>query len=133
MGPCDDQYELTPCGAPFFLADSVTGPDGRTTFSGRISAGGCVPEGGVYFACQGAVILGMPLCMYVVCADIAIVSPDINADGKVDLSDLSFFGQAYNHNHGDPLWNPCCDYNDDQHCNLSDFAYLGEHYQHRCL
>lgn len=133
MWPCDLQYELTPCGTPFFLADSVTGPDGRTTFSGHISAGGCVPEGGIVVACQGIPILEYPYCVEYACADIAIVSPDINGDGKVNLSDLSFFGQAYNHDSWDPLWNPCCDYNDDDRCNLSDFAFLGEHYQHGCL
>jgi len=133
MGPCDQQYALAPCGEPFFLADSATGPDGRTTFSGRISAGGCVPGGGIYLAFQGNILPDGFACIEIACADIVIVSPDINGDGKVNLSDLSFFGQAYNHNLGDPLWNPCCDYNDDDRCNLSDFSYVGEHYQHGCV
>ena len=132
MGACDAEYELATCAAPFFLADSMTGPNGRTTFSGRIAAGGCIPEGGIWVCCRGIVILEAPFCIVPVCADIVIVSPDINADGFVNLSDLSFFGESYNHQLGDPVFNTCCDYNDDDMCNLSDFSYVGEHYQHSC-
>jgi len=132
MNACNTEYELAVCPAPFFLADSLTGPNGRTTFSGQIAAGGCIPSGGIYVVCQGTTIHDYPACAAPACADVVIVSPDINADGFVNLSDLSFFGQAYNHQLGDPEFNTCCDYNDDDYCNLSDFSYLGEHYLHEC-
>ena len=38
MGACDVEYELAAC-ASIFAADSMTGPNGRTTFSGQIRAG----------------------------------------------------------------------------------------------
>lgn len=132
MGACGTEYDLAPCGAPFFLADSLTGVDGRTTFSGHVSAGGCVPEGGIYLACQGRSILEWPSCVQRACADIVLVSPDLNGDGRVNLSDLSYFGQSYNKALGDAYYDTCCDYNDDDRCNLSDFAYFASHYQHGC-
>ncbi len=114
------------------MADSMTGPDGRTTFSGQIKAGGCVPAGGIYVVCQGVAIMDHETCSSPVCADVIIVGPDLTADGKVNLSDFSFFGDSYNHQAGEPEYDTCCDFNDDDWCNLSDFSYLGEHYQHEC-
>jgi hypothetical protein len=131
MNACRQEYELCLC-VQHIVADSLTGTNGRTTFSGRISAGGCIPEGGIWFACQGKTILDDPICALPECIDVVIVSPDINADCYVNLSDLSFFGGSYNRQLGDPGFNTCCDYNDDDACNLSDFSFLGEHYQHGC-
>jgi len=132
MNACDAPQELAVCDAPFFLADSMTGPNGRTTFSGQIAAGGCILTGGVFFVVQGKTLMDLETCAVPICLDVVIVSPDINADGQVNLSDLSFFGQSYNHQLGEPEYNPCCDFNDDEDCNLSDFSYVGEHYQHEC-
>ena len=131
MNACDTQYELALC-AQSFLADSMTGSNGRTTFSGQIAAGGCVPENGIFVTCQGIPIMDYA-CSAPFCLDVVIVSPDLNADSAVNLSDLSFFGQSYNHQSGEPEYNPCCDFNDDDSCNLSDFSYFGEHYQHECF
>lgn len=131
MNACDASQSLYLCPGAF-VADAPTDSLGRTTFSGRIAAGGCVLTGGLYFVAQGVVMLDRETCTTPICLDIVIVSPDINADGFVNLSDLSFFGQSYNHNLGEPDYNPCCDYNDDDHCNLSDFSFMGEHYQHEC-
>jgi hypothetical protein len=132
MNACEAQYEMCVC-VQHFAADSLTGSNGRTTFSGRISAGGCIPEGGIWVSCQGKTIMDNPLCVLPECIDVVFVSPDINADCFVNLSDLSFFGQAYNTQLGDSEFNTCCDYNDDDWCNLSDFSFLGEHYQHECF
>jgi hypothetical protein len=132
MDACLEQYELSLC-VQHFVADSLTGSNGRTTFSGRILAGGCIPEGGIWVSCQGKTILNDPTCTGPECIDVVIVSPDINADSFVNLSDLSFFGESYNKEVGDPGYDTCCDYNDDDWCNLSDFSFLGEHYQHECF
>lgn len=115
-----------------FAADSVTNSSGRTTISGRISGGGCATTGGLMLAVQGKFILDGPVCIYPHVEDIEIVSPDLNADCRVNLSDLAVFGFSYNKDCGEAGYNDCCDYNDDCHCNLSDFAFMGEHYQHTC-
>jgi hypothetical protein len=132
MNACQAQYELCLC-VQALVADSLTGTNGRTTFSGGFLAGGCVPQGGLWMACQGKTILDDPLCVGPECIDVVIVSPDLNADCQVNLSDLSFFGESYNTSLGDPDFNTCCDYNDDGVCNLSDFSFLGQHYQHGCF
>jgi hypothetical protein len=137
IGACDPSQALCFCTAPI-VADSLTGMNGRTTFSGVLSAGGCVPGGGIWIMCQGHVIRAKPCPnMNPLCLNIVIKSPDINgAGGKpdcvVNLSDLVPFGYSYNTSMGRPGFNACCDYNDDNQCNLSDFAYFGTHYQHRC-
>lgn len=131
MDACDAEYELCIC-VQHFVADEVTDSDGRTTFSGRISAGGCIPSGGIYVACQGMTILD-ETCTGPICLDVVIVSPDINADCVVNLSDLSFFGESYNKQLGDAGYDTCCDFNDDDWCNLSDFSFLGQHYLHQCF
>jgi hypothetical protein len=130
MNACEAEYELCVC-AQHFVADALTDSDGRTTFSGRIVAGGCIPEGGIFVSCQGKTIRDAS-CLWPVCIDVVIVSPDINADCAVNLSDLSFFSQSYNKSLGDTGYDTCCDYNDDDACNLSDFSFMGEHYQHEC-
>lgn len=131
MDACDAGQALYLCPGAF-VADAPTDSLGRTTFSGRIAAGGCLLTGGLYFAYHGVTQMDPETGAFPICLDIVIVSPDLNADGAVNLSDLSFFGQSYNHQWGDPEYNPCCDYNDDDWCNLSDFSYLGTHYQHEC-
>ena len=138
MNACDSGQELCLCASPI-AADSLTSTAGRTTFSGRIAGGGCILTGGMYVACQGKTFLDVATCTTPICIDIVIVSPDINADCDVNLSDLSFFGESYNLAIGETNpdtgapYNPCCDYNDDDVCNLSDFSFLGEHYQHTCF
>jgi hypothetical protein len=138
MNACDVAQELCLCASPI-AADSLTNSAGRTTFSGRMAAGGCILTGGMYVACQGKTFLDVATCTTPICIDIVIVSPDINGDCDVNLSDLSFFGETYNLSIGETNpdtgapYNPCCDYNDDDTCNLSDFSFLGEHYQHTCF
>ena len=129
--PCDQVYELCYC-VQHIVADSLTGPNGRTTFSGRISAGGCVPTGGIMMSCQGNTVMD-EYCLYPFCIDVIIVGPDINADCEVDLSDLSFFGDSYNKDEGEPGYDTCCDFTDNGSCDLSDFAFFGQHYLHQCF
>jgi hypothetical protein len=144
LGSCDPTKPLCLCASPV-TADSLTGANGRTTFSGRIRGGGCVLTGGIWWAIQGKVIKAAtgpppcdptPLCL----TDVIIKSPDLTGavgtgypDCIVDLSDLIPFGATYNKGPANPGYNACCDYNDDNFVDLSDFAFFGVHYQHRCL
>jgi hypothetical protein len=132
LDACDPAQALCLCCSPI-AADSLTNDSGETTISGRIAGGGCVLTDGVYIAVQGKIILTFPACVDPTCLDMIIVSPDLNADCVVNLSDLGIFGLSYNKCLGAPGYNPCCDYQDDDCCNLSDFAYIGEHYQHECF
>lgn len=130
---CDPLQELCLCSSPF-AADALTTDLGYAEISGRIAGGGCVLTDGIYLAIQGKQVLDTGnSCLTVQCVDIVIVSPDLNADCFVNLSDLGIFGIAYNTALGHASYDPCCDFNDDTNCNLSDFAFIGEHYQHECF
>lgn len=129
---CDVAQELCLCSAPF-AADNLTDEFGYTEISGRIAGGGCILTGGVYLAIQGKTLVDAPACVATTCVTMVIVSPDLNADCAVNLSDLGVFGLSYNKSTGAPGYDPCCDFNDDSSCNLSDFAFIGEHYQHVCF
>jgi hypothetical protein len=142
LNACNPLTQLCICVSPI-AADSLTGLNGKTTFSGRIRAGGCALEQGIWWAIQGKPILAKPCDTDKLCLDIVIKSPDLTGgptggpDCILNLSDLIPFGKAYNTYPGFPPtptkeWNACCDYNDDNLCNLSDFAYWGTHYLHKC-
>jgi len=137
INACNPATQLSLCAQPI-IADSMTGANGRTTFSGILRAGGCALTGGIWIAIQGRrVYVDPPNGSTVLCLDIIIKSPDLVGrggppDGVVDLSDLIPFGFSYNKNLGQAGYNACCDYNDDNHCNLSDFAFFATHYQHGC-
>jgi hypothetical protein len=133
-----DPWKLYLC-AGQIVADSLTGINGRTTFSGIIEAGGCRLSGGIWIQFQGLYIpartpcAGGRLCLPIVVKSPDLTGPGGNPDGIVNLSDLVPFGFSYNKGEYQPSYNACCDYNDDNKCNLSDFAYFGTHYQHRCM
>jgi hypothetical protein len=100
---------------------------GRTWTTIALSAGGCATLG---LQClvldpvtSGVVVLQNPPALN----SIIFKSPDLNADGIVNLSDLASFGTAY----GPLPYNQCCDYNDDGVVNLSDLAFFGTHYTHQ--
>ncbi len=136
IGSCSGSTPLFLC-APPLVADSATGSNGRTTISGNISAGGCVPAGGIWIAVAGITVMdpacnGQPLCLPVVVKGPDLTGPRGHPDGVVNLSDLIPFGMGYNKDAADPAFNPCCDYNDDARCNLSDFTLFSVHYQHAC-
>ena len=128
---CDAGEELCLCAQPI-VADSLTNENGETTISGRIAGGGCALNG-VYIAIQGRTIVESPSCVDPVCLNMVIVSPDLNADCYVNLSDFGIFATSYNTTQGDSDFDTCCDYNDDNICDLSDFGFFGEHYQHQCF
>jgi hypothetical protein len=133
---CDPAQELSLCTGGI-VADSLTGANGRTTFSGLVRGGGCVLSGGIWIAVQGQRILDYP-CATQRCLPIVVKSPDLTGAGGIpdrviNLSDLVPFGFSYNKYQSQHGYNACCDYNDDSKCNLSDFAYFGTHYQHRCM
>ena len=138
INACDPAQQLCLC-VEAIVADSLTGANGRTTFSGFLKAGGCVLSGGIWIAVQGETIPADHVrCHPKLCLPIIFKGPDINgASGKpdciVNLSDLIPFGTSYNLSLGQSGYNACCDYNDDNKCNLSDFARFGEHYQHQCM
>jgi hypothetical protein len=130
--------QLCLCASPV-AADSLTGANGRTTFSGRIAGGGCSLSGGIWWAIQGKVIKDKP-CPNPnpLCLNVVIKGPDLNGPGGLpdcanQVNDLIPFGASYNKAFPNVAFNPCCDYNDDNACNLSDFALFGQHYQHKCF
>jgi hypothetical protein len=137
LNACDPAKQLALCSSPIG-ADSLTGANGTTTFSGRVAAGGCTLTQGIWWAIQGKPLKGIyPSCTANICLDVIVKSPDLTGagglpDGNVILGDLVPFGTSYNKNLGQAGYNACCDYNDDDKCNLSDFAFFGTHYQHRC-
>ncbi len=137
IGACDPAQALFYCVEPI-VADSLTGQNGRTTFSGIIRAGGCVLTDGIYMAILGRIIKNPPTYATPLCLGVVIKGPDLTGasgkpDGVVNLSDLIPFGTTYNKNMGGGGYNACCDFNDDDKCNLSDFAFFGQHYQHSCM
>jgi hypothetical protein len=135
INACDPAQELCLCVQPV-VADSLTsglpGFEGRTTISGRITGGGCVLTGGLWIAVQGLVFTEGEYCEELLCLDIVIVSPDINGDCSVSLSDFQLFCQSYNKSEGMPDYNGCCDFTDDGECSLADFAFFAQHYNHQC-
>jgi hypothetical protein len=134
---CNPAQELDLCYGSMVPADSLTDGLGRTTMSGHIRGSGCLLHHGVSLWIQGKILLRQPLCVEPICMEIQIVSPDLNKDHVIDLSDLASFGQSYNCPGPTctrpKAFNNCCDYNDDGVCNLSDLALFGQHYQHMCL
>ena len=146
----DPTKQLCLCASPI-VADSLTGANGKTSFSGRIAGGGCnIPVGslgsqGIWIAIQGKTIQNKPCPPNTgpLCLNINIKSPDLvggpnfTPDCKVTVADLVPFSKSYNTQWGVPpppgkAFNACCDYNDDTKCNLSDFGFLGLHYTHKC-
>jgi hypothetical protein len=107
-------------------ADSATGDNGCTTISGTMFAGGCDIVG-VYVVCQGIIIGCPPTCLSMV-----VVSPDISADGIVNLVDFAIFAPSFNTSCGNPNYNPCCDYDCDCDVDLVDFSLFAQHWQHSC-
>jgi len=142
LGACDPLSQLLLCASPI-NADSLTGSNGRTTFSARVvRGGGCTLVDGIWWAIQGKPLRdgAVPPCPSdYLCLSVIVKSPDVTGDiitggpdGIVDLSDLIPFGDSFNKWSPDPAYNACCDYTDDGGCDLSDFAFFGEHWQHRC-
>ncbi|MDD4856583.1 MAG: hypothetical protein PHD74_00600 [Candidatus Krumholzibacteria bacterium] len=140
MNACDPDAQLCLCANPV-NADSLTGDNGRTTFTARvIRGGGCVLEDGIWWAIQGKPIKTAESdCEDNLCLSIIIKGPDLTGntttggpDCLVTLPDLIPFGISFNKTYPNASFNACCDYTDDNSVNLSDFAYFGVHWQHKC-
>jgi hypothetical protein len=135
LNACDQAQELCLC-VQSVVADSITsglpGFEGRTTISGRIAGGGCVLTGGFWIAVQGIVFAVGDYCEEILCLDMIVVGPDINADCTVSLSDFQLFCTSYNKSDGMPDYDGCCDFTDDGECGLADFAFFAQHYNHQC-
>lgn len=134
---CDPTKQLVLCASPI-AADSLTGTNGTTTFSGRIAGGGCNAQAtttGIYWAIQGKILkVGPPpytSCTQI-CLNVIVKSPDYTKDLQVTLADLSGMNPTYYKSIGQTGYNPCYDFTDDNVVNLSDLSGFGKHYQHKC-
>ncbi|MFH1845542.1 MAG: hypothetical protein ABIF77_20340 [bacterium] len=101
------------------IADSMTDPNGETTFTNPLFAGGW-STAGILGIISGVALVQPPL-------DILVNSPDINASLTVDLTDVILFVTdmfgAYNYR-SDLHWDGALD--------LTDVVLLAQHMQHDC-
>lgn len=111
----DPQIVVCPGGT---TADADTDSNGETTFSGPFQAGGC--GSGVRVMVNGMAIPAAPL-------DLTFVSPDLDGNLVVDLSDVVIFAMSYF-----GAYDPCCDLRHDGTINLSDLVVLAMHLGHSC-
>jgi hypothetical protein len=118
------------CTNPLFLcggsgsanADSATNSAGATTMSGQVAAGGYSPD--LMVIVQG-VIIGAPTCLAIVAT-----SPDINADGLVDVIDLGLFAIGFT---SPPKpYDVTLDYNCDGLVDIIDLSLFAQHWLHTC-
>ncbi|MFH1754819.1 MAG: Ig-like domain-containing protein [Candidatus Latescibacterota bacterium] len=121
---CTDLYLCA--GAGSIGADSATNANGNTTISGTMFAGGCDLVG-VHVVVQGVIVGCPPTCLSMI-----VVSPDLDADGDVDLVDFAIFAPSFNKSLGHPSYNPCCDFDCDGDVDLVDFSIFAQHWQHSC-
>lgn len=98
--------------------------DGWTSFSGAIAGGGHLDSDGDPSNTSGITVFGQFAAVY---GEIDYVSPDINGDLRVNLSDVAIFGQD--------LVGPYhmrSDLQFDQQINLADIAVLAVHLGESC-
>ena len=101
-------------GFPFPLLTSTTNLNGFVSFHPHV--GGSCLNGAVTFYDPSGVILGTAM---------TINSPDMNADGCVNLADISLFASVY---YGSYSGN--ADFNMDGVLNLTDVGILAQHLGH---
>lgn len=85
--------------------------------------------GGGYY--QDSLSVGLFDDIIAVTDPVTIKSPDYNADGIVNVSDYTFFGDTYNKCEGDSSYNQWLDFiiSSSPSCvNLSDLSEFGQHY-----
>jgi hypothetical protein len=117
--------ELVLCGGASSIdADYPTDDNGQTTFTGAIKAGGC--DYPLHVVVAGTVLLKDD-CSGPIDVDIRAVSPDIDGDLVVNLTDFSAFGAAWG-----GAYNPCVDFNCDGSIGLVDFSLFAQHWMHGC-
>lgn len=59
-------------------------------------------------------------------------SPDADADGDVDASDVSTFAHALGARVGDPRYTICLDLNEDGSIDAGDISFLAIHFPSTC-
>jgi hypothetical protein len=100
------------------IADDMTDGYGVTTFSGPFQAGAC--GYGTMVVINGQPLVHPPL-------ELGFVSPDLDGDLVVDLTDVVQFATAYLHG-----YEPCCDFYHDGALDLTDVILLAQHLTHAC-
>jgi hypothetical protein len=117
---------LTLCGGSASAnADSATNADGYTTISGTMSAGGS--DTGLYVCFMGAILGPCPI----VGLPITVVSPDLDADLNVNLTDFALF--SFRFPSPPAQYDYSCDYDADGDIDLVDYAIFALHWQHHCM
>jgi hypothetical protein len=66
------------------------------------------------------------------CLNVTVVGPDINGDGKVDMTDIAIAGRAFGTVPGDARWNPLADVNLDGKVDLRDIALISKMFGKHC-
>lgn len=59
---------------------------------------------------------------------VEVVSPDLNMDGRVDLTDLNLQKEAFRSHPGHPNWDPIADLNKDNWVNILDLSMVAKDY-----
>ena len=101
-------------GYPFPLVSATTNLNGTVVFSPML--GGCAPGGFVTFFDNAGVVLGQAQ---------TINSPDMNADGIVDLVDVTRLANAFYSG-----YQTCADFNMDGIVDLIDVTLFAAHFGH---
>jgi hypothetical protein len=99
-------------------ADDDTDFSGVTTFTGPYRAGAC--GYGTMVLINGRPLGQPPL-------ELGFVSPDLDGDLVVNLTDVVHFATAYLHG-----YEPCCDFHHDGVLDLTDVILLAQHLTHEC-
>jgi hypothetical protein len=125
---CDNAW-TTLC-VPVYAAVDADGPtdeNGITTISGAIRAGGFGT--GLWVMVRGQAATGECFCgAEPICLPLSVVSPDINGDLVVDLTDLGLFANAW-----PPLpYSAPSDLNGDGVIDIIDFSLFAQHFLHGC-
>lgn len=131
---CDPVNDAFLCGGSASSgADSLTNAAGMTTMTnGSISSSGCAY--GMALVIQGFTVLdSVGGCLTEFCCPIALVSPDLNGDGTVDVVDLSIFAFSFPPNV--PTFPNCADFNQSNTVDIVDLSLFAFHFGppgHQC-
>lgn len=106
-------------------ADHATDANGETTISGSVAAGALVGDD-LFVTVQGLQLRAAPSCYTPL--PLVLVSPDIDRDLTVDVSDLARFGTMYPPN----AYDARADMNGDSVIDVTDFSRFAGHMGHAC-
>lgn len=119
--------QLTPCGSHGIAASGPTDANGQTTITGTFAAGGC-DVSGVRVVVQNFVIGAV--CNDP-CVPVGILSPDLNGDGMVTLTDVAMFSAGYPS--PPKSFDPCLAfYPPHDGVSLSSLVVFAQHLGHHC-